>query len=292
MPTPAEQPRFDQPVVDQRGLVTRAWQDYFLRMSSRSSQEDLAAIVAEIQRRVDELANGQALNFRIFGQSSIVVNGVVQPDGVVIITLEGDEDAPGNTAYYGTGPTGQKGWFTVESAIEVAADELTKAVAGTGVVTLGLADLADSGVGAALVKIPRDAKGRVSGTEAATTDDLPQGAVNKYFPEAPIDGYPYARGSSAWLPLDGPFSPYYLLKFPVLTDQAGNVLTDQHGQQPGHPVQLDHWNSGQPGRRSRTDRLGLSLPRLGRRVVAGHSGQPDDPAVDDACRGERADRRR
>lgn len=248
MPTPAEQPRFDQPVVDQRGLVTRAWQDYFLRMSSRSSQDDLAAIVEEIQRRVDELANGQALNFRIFGQSSIIVNGVVQPDGIVVITLEGDEDAPGNTAYYGTGPSGQKGWFTVESAIEVAADELTKTVAGTGVVTLGLADLADSGVGAALVKITRDAKGRVSGTAAATTDDLPQGAVNKYFPEAPTDGWPYARGSSSWQALDGPSSPYYLLKFAVLTDQTGNVLTDQQGRvlMANTPAIPYSWISGVP----------------------------------------------
>lgn len=197
MPTPAEQPRVDQPVVDQKGRVTRAWQDYFLRMSSRSSQEDLAAIVAEIQRRVAELESGQSLNFRIFGEQSIIVNGVVQPNGVVVITLEGDQDAPGNTRYYGTGPTGAKGWFTVESAIAVTAD-LTKAVDGAGVATLGLADLANSGVGAALAKITRDAKGRVSGTAAATTDDLPQGAVNKYFPEAPLDGGTYGRKDGAW----------------------------------------------------------------------------------------------
>lgn len=49
-------------------------------------------------------------------------------------------------------------------------------------------------------------------------------------PEAPTDGWPYARGAATWLPLDGPLSPYVLLKLPVLTDQAGNVLTDQQGR--------------------------------------------------------------
>jgi len=67
-----------------------------------------------------------------------------------------------------------------------------------GLPTISLADLANSGVGAALVKITRDAKGRVSGTEAATTDDLPAGATNKYFPEAPIDGQTYGRKDGAW----------------------------------------------------------------------------------------------
>ncbi|WP_141057091.1 hypothetical protein [Stenotrophomonas rhizophila] len=113
---------------------------------------------------------------------------------------------------------------------------------------ISLEDLPDSGIGAALVKITRDAKGRVSGTAAATTDDLPQGAINKYFPEAPIDGYPYVRGSSSWQALDGPSSPYYLLKFAVLTDQAGNVLTDQQGRvlMANTPAIPYSWISGVP----------------------------------------------
>jgi hypothetical protein len=79
------------------------------------------------------------------------------------------------------------------SQIDVANGD---AVAGRP--TISLADLTNSGVGAALVKITRDAKGRVSGTQAATTDDLPAGAGNKYFPEAPIDGQTYGRKDGAW----------------------------------------------------------------------------------------------
>lgn len=70
--------------------------------------------------------------------------------------------------------------------------------ASAGLPTISLADLANSGVGAALVKITRDAKGRVSGTQSATTDDLAAGSINKYFPEAPTDGQQYARQSGAW----------------------------------------------------------------------------------------------
>jgi hypothetical protein len=60
----------------------------------------------------------------------------------------------------------------------------TISVVGTpesGSVGLSLAQLDDSGVGASLVKLTRDAYGRVSGTHSATTDDLTEGSTNKYF---------------------------------------------------------------------------------------------------------------
>jgi hypothetical protein len=211
MATPAEQPRFDQPVVDARGFATQAWMNYWLRLASSLSQDELATVVAELQRRVDELESGQSLDFQILGQGSVSVNGVPQPGNVVVISLQGDAALPGNTQYYGTGPTGAKGWFPVSGAITVAAGELTKAVGVDGVTNFGLADLANSGVGAALVKITRDAKGRVSGTQSATTDDLPAGSTNKYFPEAPTDGQQYARQSGAWTVVTasgGGFVPY------------------------------------------------------------------------------------
>ena len=52
------------------------------------------------------------------------------------------------------------------------------AVAGNPAV--GLADLADAG-GGAILRFVRDAKGRVSGTSAATTDNLTEGTTNLYF---------------------------------------------------------------------------------------------------------------
>ncbi|PZS88133.1 hypothetical protein [Stenotrophomonas maltophilia] len=132
--------------------------------------------------------------------------------------------------------------------------DVANGTAAAGLPTISLSNLPDSGVGSALVKITRDANGRVAGTQAATTDDLPAGAGNKYFPEAPNDGNTYGRKSLGWTvippggfappPTDG--SPYiglngawertnaadsrfWLIEYPLLTDQAGNQLTDQAG---------------------------------------------------------------
>ncbi|WP_164241920.1 hypothetical protein [Stenotrophomonas maltophilia] len=126
--------------------------------------------------------------------------------------------------------------------------------AAAGLPTISLSNLADSGVGAALVRITRDVKGRVSGTQAATTDNLPAGSTNKYFPEAPNDGNTYGRKNLAWVAIttggfgppptdgspyigldgawekaNGPGSRFWLIEYPLLADQTGNQLTDQAG---------------------------------------------------------------
>ncbi|HDS1648998.1 TPA: hypothetical protein QEL68_000694 [Stenotrophomonas maltophilia] len=141
--------------------------DYLLGLASIQTSDDLRALYEALAARVAELEDGGQLNFRILGQQSVEVNGVVQPNGVVVISLIGDSDAPGNTTYYGTGPDGTKGWFPVAGAISVSSGELTKAIGTDGVVTLGLADVADSGAGT-LLAVTRDGKGRVTGTKAAT----------------------------------------------------------------------------------------------------------------------------
>ncbi len=52
--------------------------------------------------------------------------------------------------------------------------------------TVSLEDLPDTGAGAALVRITRDAKGRVAGTQSASTTDLAEG-TNLYFTNARVD---------------------------------------------------------------------------------------------------------
>lgn len=68
-------------------------------------------------------------------------------------------------------------------------------IAGNPVASL--ADLADIG-GGTFKLIARDAKGRVLGSSDGTTDDVPEGVINLYFPEAPEDGKAYARKDGAW----------------------------------------------------------------------------------------------
>lgn len=54
-------------------------------------------------------------------------------------------------------------------------------ITGLDIKIVGLSPIEDTGVGDALVKITRDAYGRVEGTAAATTDNLPEGTTNLYF---------------------------------------------------------------------------------------------------------------
>ncbi|HDS1140079.1 TPA: hypothetical protein QDZ75_004155 [Stenotrophomonas maltophilia] len=170
---PGEQPRFDQPVVDQSGRVTQAWANYFLRLASVQSSDDLRALYEALAARVAALEDGESADFQILGQGSVSVNGVPQPGNVVVITLAGDIASPGNTQYYGTGPTGTKGWFPVSGTITVAAGELTKTVGADGVTTFGLANVSDSGTGT-LLATTFDAKGRKTGTRPATITGTPQ----------------------------------------------------------------------------------------------------------------------
>jgi hypothetical protein len=167
MASPADAPRASEPIASSSGFATKAWVDFFLKLASSQSTTELAALYEALARRVAELEEGQAFDFKILGQESIAVNGVPQPGGAVIITLQNDTTTPGNTMYYGTGPTGTKGWFAVSGAITVASGQLTKTVGTNGVTDLGLADVTDSGAGG-LLATTFDAKGRRIGSKAAT----------------------------------------------------------------------------------------------------------------------------
>lgn len=82
----------------------------------------------------------------VLGQQSIQHIGVLTT-GNVFLTLVGDQQSPGASYYYGTDVAGKKGWQP--------------------------RTLADTGIGAALVRITRDAFGRVEGTEAVVPADIP-----------------------------------------------------------------------------------------------------------------------
>lgn len=77
---------------------------------------------------------------------------------------------------------------TKPATITGTADEIDVADgdAVDGLPTISLADLADAG-GGEIRKFDRDSKGRVSGTSAATTDDLDEGSANLYYTDARAD---------------------------------------------------------------------------------------------------------
>lgn len=91
-----------------------------------------------------------------------------------------------------------------------------------------LKDLSNAG-GGSLVKVNRDAKGRVAGTSSASTDDLSEGVANLYFTPARVNGA-LAGGDGITLSFISGITTITLTGLPVfLLSQIGDQLTDQAG---------------------------------------------------------------
>lgn len=157
----AYQPGQGEPIADSAGRVTRVWANYFAKLALTQASDELRDLYLALAERVGKLEDGQALT--IIGRDSVRTDGA----GQIEIRLVGDENAPGNTEYYGTNAAGEKGFHPVSDAIEVEVTDLTKAVGLDGIITLGLADVPDNGAGT-LQAITVDGKGRVTGTKDAT----------------------------------------------------------------------------------------------------------------------------
>ena len=165
-------------------VIPREYYSFFQQLAQAADVANTIDL-GDIDRRLtlveSEADEGSSGNIQ--GSASVQTEGLLP--GFVYVTLVGDSDTPGNTQYYGTNGSGVRGWYAVADAIASTTD-VTLDVGADGVTTIGLADLADTGTGAALVKITRDAKGRLSGTSAATTSDLTEG-TNLYFTDVRAD---------------------------------------------------------------------------------------------------------
>lgn len=166
-------------------------------------------------------------NVAIASAASIPGQVVTDADGTVIergpSVAKARPSIPTSQHDFVRGSKIDKNWYqflqALNDAIPSAAEIETKAAAavaslaepefkvhqtGTTEVTgsqaegyqIGMRPLADSGTGDALVKVTRDAFGRVEGTEAATTDDLAEGS-NLYHTDARRSEVLVADGVSA-----------------------------------------------------------------------------------------------
>lgn len=168
-------PRPQAAMVDNAGLPTREWYRYFSDMDgSNGTGVTTESLMQTIFARKPWLKEPP----RIFGIKSIQTTGSVA-EGLLYLTLDGDSDHPGPGCAYMISTDNHKGWFRIATVIRTSPDVSRNEV--DGVVTLGLADVADSGQGDRLVKFTRDAKGRVSGTSPATSDDLAEGKAHLYY---------------------------------------------------------------------------------------------------------------
>ena len=165
-------PRPQAAMVDNTGLPTKEWYRYFSDMNgSNGTGVTTESLMQTIFARKPWLKEPP----RIFGIKSIQTTGSFA-EGLLYFTLDGDSDYPGPGCAYMISTDNHKGWFRIATVIQTSPDVSRNEV--DGVVTLGLSDVADSGQGDHLVKLTRDAKGRVSGTSPATSDDLPEGKTH------------------------------------------------------------------------------------------------------------------
>lgn len=168
-------PGVSQSVIDTGGTASRPYYVFF--QSVATSLKTLSDQIDDVTTTPTDSPISE--NANVVGKYSIYTRGILKT-GIVSVLLIGDVETPGNTQYYGSDATGEKGWHAVSDALDSTAN-ITLTVGTDGVTTFDLADLANSGTGAALVKLTRDAKGRISGTSAATTDDLTEGSANLWF---------------------------------------------------------------------------------------------------------------
>lgn len=162
-------------------LVDPRWYDYFRKLGTSALTE------ADVQAIVDAAVEAiPGADVSILQTSSIQVTGNAQNGYAISLRPLADS---GSGALLGvTRDIFGRISGTTDATITGTAGEVDVANgdAVAGPPTLSLADVADSGTGT-LQKTAFDAKGRKTGTAAATTDDLGEGATNLYYTNARAD---------------------------------------------------------------------------------------------------------
>lgn len=115
-------PRQDVSLIDSNNRTTTpfyVWLQSIERklLSAGVTQAEFDALVVRVQALEDE----GATDAQVYGILSVYSAGTLA-DGSVAFSLLGDQQDPGNTYYYGTGPDGTKGFYTVASAFTATQD--------------------------------------------------------------------------------------------------------------------------------------------------------------------------
>jgi hypothetical protein len=147
-------PRAQASPLGNDGNFTPEWRRLFETLYAFvGSNSDLSSEIASILERLDELEDGDDATATIQGLVSVQVTGSLS-SGVVQVQLQGDTGSPGNTYYYGTDSTGEKGWFERRLDTLVDVDFSTPPVAGDALVHNGTAWVPGSVDGAVPFFIP------------------------------------------------------------------------------------------------------------------------------------------
>lgn len=99
-------------------VITGEWLDFLRDLLGRVNEDEgLAAEIEALILRIESLEGAQ-----IIGTQSVQVFGSLSA-GLVNLLLRGDEPTPSPLFYYGTGPTGSKGFWPAASLVEYLVDE-------------------------------------------------------------------------------------------------------------------------------------------------------------------------
>lgn len=102
-------PNIEQRFLDAAGRIDIVWHRFLRELGPITDIADLQSAVAALQ---DALA-AIGMPRDVIGQYSVQA---IPGDGAYYLHLLNDQQEPGETYYYGTGPTGLKGWFAVADA--------------------------------------------------------------------------------------------------------------------------------------------------------------------------------
>ena len=104
-------PKPTEPLLDQFGKLSAPWYNYLrTRYGDDAAEEIIASLeaqIADLLARVEALEEGESA--RIVGPQSVSVVGSLQ-NGLVQLTLVGDEDRPLPVSFYATDENQEKGW--------------------------------------------------------------------------------------------------------------------------------------------------------------------------------------
>lgn len=157
-------------LVDPGGTTSRPFYLFF---------QNQATNLAGLTQRVSDLestGNGSSPispNANVIGASSVVTQGTLK-SGIVRVMLDNDVAQTEAMTFYGSLVQYVRGWHSFSA--NFAANDADE---------LDLAEIPDAG-GGELQKTAFDAWGRKTGTSAATTDNLTEGATNLYFTDARV----------------------------------------------------------------------------------------------------------
>jgi len=97
--------------LDRNGHVAREWRNYLFNLPADEVAAELQDQINALGRRISDIASGTAQN-NLIGQGSIRVFGDLSQDNATA-QLDGDENAPAASHFYGTDEDGRRGFHAL-----------------------------------------------------------------------------------------------------------------------------------------------------------------------------------